>query len=72
MEALRSTINSDDLENVLYIPEKLKHRRVEIIILPADNEDVKSNGNELNKIIGKINNISLDPLKFQKEIRDEW
>ena len=35
---LRQTMHSDRLEGILKIPHNLKHRMVEVILLPLDNE----------------------------------
>ena len=35
---LRQTMHSDRLEGILKIPHKLKHRMVEVILLPLDDD----------------------------------
>lgn len=38
MEYIRKIIDSEILETIINIPDELKHKRVEIIILPIENE----------------------------------
>ena len=42
MEFVRQTVNSHELNNLfINLPPSLKNRRLEVIILPADNNDAK-------------------------------
>lgn len=74
MVALR--LNEYVNENGLFIDSKklknFKNKNVEVIILPAIDPVVRSNGSALNEIIGKLRNITIDPLEFQKDMRNEW
>lgn len=47
MEYIREIINSDKLENIFYIPENLKHRTVEVLIVP-----IQEKKNEIGKFRG--------------------
>jgi len=41
MEYLRQTIVSTELSGILNLPPTLRNRKVEIIVLPADDNDVE-------------------------------
>jgi hypothetical protein len=47
-EYLRKTIDSKLLENLITLPDNLKNRQVEIIVLPAG----KDKGNSFNHLLG--------------------
>lgn len=54
---VRQTMHSDRLEGILKIPNNLKHRMVEVILLPFDDEtalhrDQKAKGLSLKKVAG--------------------
>ena len=55
---VRQTINSDSLAGVLKIPDKLKHRMVEVILLPFEDDTMpllrpdKAEGSYLQKFAG--------------------
>lgn len=54
---VRQTMHSDRLEGVLKIPHNLKHRMVEVILLPFDDDtalhrDQKVKGSSLKKFAG--------------------
>ena len=45
MEYLRQTIGSAELSGILNLPPSLRNRRVEIIVLPWDNDSVEEKPN---------------------------
>ncbi len=54
---VRQTMHSDRLEGILKIPHNLKHRMVEVILLPFDDDtahhrDKKAEGSSLKKFAG--------------------
>ena len=44
MEYIRQTIGSDKLIGIFDVPQTLRNRKVEVIILPAENDDGKTKG----------------------------
>lgn len=57
MEFIREIINSDKLENIIYIPESMKHKNVEILILPV--QEKKSGIGKLRGALKKYSNHDL-------------
>lgn len=57
MEFIREIINSDKLENIIYIPESMKHKNVEILILPV--QEKKSGIGKLRGALKKYSNPDL-------------
>jgi hypothetical protein len=45
MNFIRTVVNSDILIDIIEIPENLKHRKVEILVLPYENIDMDENKN---------------------------
>jgi hypothetical protein len=43
MNFIRTVVNSDVLINIIEVPEDLKHRKVEILVLPYENIDIDEN-----------------------------
>lgn len=68
MEFIRKTVNSKELESLFDLPENLRNKKVEVIVLPIDennrnNYEKKSLGGRLQKYA----NPSLIPLE-----QDAW
>jgi hypothetical protein len=62
---VRQTMHSDRLEGILKIPHNLKHRMVEVILLPFDgdtalNTDQKAEGSSLKKFAGAWAGVLLE------------
>lgn len=57
MEFIREIINSDKLENIIFIPENMKHKNVEILILPV--QEKKSGIGKLRGVLKKYANPEL-------------
>ena len=58
----------------LHIPKEYINKRVEILILPFSYHEEKStlNNDIFEKTLGILKNNNLDPVEWQKEIRNEW
>jgi hypothetical protein len=58
----------------LHIPKEYINKRVEILILPFSYDEEKStlNNDIFEKTLGILKNNNLDPVEWQKEIRNEW
>ena len=58
----------------LHIPKEYINKRVEILILPFSYYEEKStlNNDIFEKTLGILKNNNLDPVEWQKEIRNEW
>jgi len=69
MNFLRKIIHSDSLEHVISLPQELKHKKVELLIFPVEEE---KNMNVLNpeEYFGVLN--IKNPLEEAKLLRDEW
>lgn len=73
MEFIRTIINSDELNNIVSIPDELKHQRVELLILPIHIEEKKSHADFNPDSYSGILHLSNDDLENDlKSIRDEW
>lgn len=62
MNFIRKIASSDILENIIDIPDSLKHREVEIIILPLDkidNQTAKAKRKSVRGILEKYKNTEL-------------
>jgi hypothetical protein len=71
LDFIRTIVNSDILASIIEIPENLRHRKVEILILPYENVNVEENKEQKVKmargILGKYKNIEL-----QSEENSAW
>lgn len=71
MEFVRKIINSDDIESIVKLPTELKNKRVEILILPVE-ENKKQQDFDPQQYKGVLN---IDSDELEKELfdmRDEW
>lgn len=70
MQALREIVDSSLLNNIIYLPENMKNRKVEIIILPVDYRQESKKDFDPEEFIGilKLNDVE----KTLKDMRGEW
>lgn len=71
MEFVRKIINSDDIESIVKLPTELKNKKVEILILPVE-ENKKQQDFDPQQYRGVLN---IDSDELEKELfdmRDEW
>jgi hypothetical protein len=71
MKALRRIVNLDSLREMMDIPSTFVHKKVEVLILPLEDEKIKDKKNfEPKKFYGRshIKNIEHEIEKM----RDEW
>ena len=72
---LREIITPKSQDYTLRIPAEYLNTKVEILVLPfVEKENVAgtSTTDIIKKTAGILASQSIDPLKWQKEIRDEW
>ena len=71
MDFVRKIIDSDDIESIVSLPNDLKNKKVEILILPLEEKDEK---NEFNpeKFKGITNLEKKDLEKELEDMREEW
>ena len=68
---IRKIVNSDVLENIVKLPDDLKHQQVEILILPVSKKIKKiSRRFKPQDFIGSLKIKDVD--KKIKAMRDEW
>jgi hypothetical protein len=67
MNFIRKIANSDLLTDIMNIPENMRHKKVEIIILPYEEEGKESSKKGLKKnvkgLLNKYANLSYLPLE---------
>ncbi|RAK08440.1 hypothetical protein C8C77_11259 [Halanaerobium saccharolyticum] len=66
MEYIRKIIDSDILEKIINIPEELKHKKVEIIILPASNANDEDGIKKKKSLLGVFEEDA-NPYLIEKE-----
>lgn len=71
MEFVRKIINSDDIESIVKLPTELKNKRVEILILPVE-ENKKQQDFDPQQYRGILNIDSDELEKELSDMRDEW
>ena len=72
-EFFRKVIDSDKLGEVV-LPDALKDKKIELIILPCENEDEKeteTSKSNVKKFKGLLKDLDEDAVKYQRRIRDE-
>jgi len=72
---LREIVIPKEEEYVIKIPREYVNKRVEILVLPlGEGSKLKSKKEEnvFLKTSGILKNYGIDPLLWQKEIREEW
>lgn len=61
MEVVRKFVNADELLSIIQLPETLKNRKLEIIILPAEEAvEVERKDNEVEEIVDSLTGILPD------------
>ena len=71
MEFVRKIINSDDIESIVKLPTELKNKRVEILILPVE-ENKKQKDFDPKQYKGVLNIDSDELEKELSDMRGEW
>ena len=71
MEFVRKIINSNDIESIVKLPTELKNKRVEILILPVE-ENKKHQDFDPQQYKGVLNIDSDELEKELSDMRDEW
>lgn len=67
MEAIRAIVNAEQLASIIELPESMRHRDVEIIVLPqADEEKPKMPPSERKSMIGCLKEYA-DTSLWEKE-----
>ena len=71
---LREIITPKSQDYTLRIPAEYLNTKVEILVLPfVEQENVVDTSTDIIKnTAGILASQTIDPLKWQKEIRDEW
>jgi len=73
MEFIRTIINSDELNNIVLIPDELKHQQVELLILPINKKERKSKADfDPDSYSGILHLSDNDIENNLKSIRDDW
>ncbi len=68
MEAIRTTINSVHLASIIDLPESLRGREVEVIVLPtADAKPEQSRKGKLESLCGCLKEYADPALREQEE-----
>lgn len=61
MEVLRKFIDADELMSIIQLPETMKNKKLEIIILPAeDTEKMEQRNDEIEDIVDSLTGILPD------------
>ncbi|MCK5541290.1 MAG: hypothetical protein KAI40_01255 [Desulfobacterales bacterium] len=74
---LREIIKTNSEKYILHIPKKYLNKKIEILVLPFENETKNeyqdiSFQNAIKKTAGILKSRKIDPVKWQKDIRSEW
>ena len=73
---LREIIIPKQRDYTLNIPEEYLNKRVEILVLPLDDnyDEKKRDNNEsiIKKTSGILKHKNIDPIQWQRNIRSEW
>ncbi|MCX5901059.1 MAG: hypothetical protein NTX06_10070 [Proteobacteria bacterium] len=71
MQFLRKIIHSDDIEKGIKLPRSMKHKNVELLIIPVEEQTAKSQiGFDPDSFAGSLKVKNLD--KELTMIRNEW
>jgi len=71
MDFIRKIIDSDDIESIVSLPDDLKNKKVEILILPLEEKDEKKEFDP-EKFKGITNLEEKDLKKELEDMREEW
>ena len=70
MEAIRKIIDHSTHEVIIELPESYQHRKLEVIVLPIEEEKVAKNY-DFSDLYGKLD-WEGDAVTEQRKLRDEW
>ena len=72
---LREIITPQEQDYILHIPKEYLNTKVEILVLPfveEENEIIDNTTDSIKKTAGILSAQHIDPLIWQKTIREEW
>ena len=72
---IREIITPEEESYRIRLPKEYLHRKIEILIFPIQNqEDAKSKSEDivLEKAAGILKSKKIDPLSWQRKLRDEY
>ncbi|HPB82920.1 MAG TPA: hypothetical protein PK200_12855 [Spirochaetota bacterium] len=73
---IREIIKPTKRDYTIQIPDEYLNRTVEILILPISDDQIKNSpavdDDLTRKTAGILKDASLDPVQWQRSIRDEW
>ncbi|SHF29542.1 hypothetical protein SAMN02746089_01642 [Caldanaerobius fijiensis DSM 17918] len=75
MDFLRAIVNSDDLSNIIRLPDNLKHKKVEILILPLETAESNNDIKNFRGIFRKYKNtklINMEHEAWQKAVEEKY
>ena len=73
MAFVRTIINSDKLDNIITIPDDLKHQEVEVLVLPiTESIEVNKTDFDPDAYSGTLQLSSEEIENELKALRDEW
>jgi len=70
-----TALKNDEL--ILHLPKEYLNKTIEILIFPVEDEEIFQNiisysDDILKNTAGLFKNRNIDPVKWQKDIRNEW
>ena len=71
MEFVREFIDSDSLSSIIRLPESLRNRRLEIIVLPAESKTSSKETVDVDGIVASLTGCIPDPGMTLEEYREE-
>ena len=72
---LREIVTPQEQDYILHIPKEYLNTKVEILVLPfveEENEITDNTTSYIRKTSGILSSQNIDPLAWQKMIREEW
>jgi hypothetical protein len=73
---VREIITAHQEKYIIHIPQEYIDKKIEILILPFDNQEQNikpdSKSDIFKKTAGILSTKNIDPIKWQNEIRNEW
>ena len=70
MEVIRKIIDHSGIEVIIPLPESYQHRKLEVIVLPIEEEKPEKNY-DFSDLYGKLD-WKGDAVAEQRKLRDEW
>jgi hypothetical protein len=71
MAAIRKIIDHSDNPLTIDLPEDFKNRKVEVIVLPVEENDEPRKTYDFSDLVGKLE-WKGDAVAEQRKLRDEW